>query len=175
MQLSSIIKSAVFCSGLVSSVAITAPASAVVTIVMTGSATSLTGSFSNTVASSGSFTDYYEFSVPSAGSILGGVLSVSFDPTSVINSVWLNGTALTVSFDSSTNVYVASSMVPTIANPQTLAIGGTVGAAGSVSYGGNVTFTAAAVPEAATWAMFIGGMGLAGAAMRRRTVKVGFA
>lgn len=32
-----------------------------------------------------------------------------------------------------------------------------------------------AVPEPASWAMFIGGFGLIGAAMRRRAVKVGYA
>jgi len=38
-----------------------------------------------------------------------------------------------------------------------------------------VRFTGAAVPEPASWVMMIGGFGLAGAALRRRTVKLGFA
>ncbi|MFD1612386.1 PEPxxWA-CTERM sorting domain-containing protein [Sphingomonas tabacisoli] len=39
----------------------------------------------------------------------------------------------------------------------------------------NVNFEAAAVPEPATWAMMLGGFGLVGAAMRRRSTKVVFA
>jgi hypothetical protein len=42
--------------------------------------------------------------------------------------------------------------------------------AGTVSY----TLTTSAVPETATWAMFIGGFGLMGAATRRRSVAVSF-
>lgn len=39
----------------------------------------------------------------------------------------------------------------------------------------DVTFSEGAVPEPATWAMMIGGLGLVGGAMRRRAVKVSFA
>ena len=39
----------------------------------------------------------------------------------------------------------------------------------------SATFSPAAVPEPATWAMMIGGFALAGAAMRRRSSKVSFA
>ena len=39
---------------------------------------------------------------------------------------------------------------------------------------GNVVYTPAGVPEPATWAMLIGGIGLIGAVMRRRASKFGF-
>lgn len=48
----------------------------------------------------------------------------------------------------------------------TLTIQGTRGTTGS--FGGNVAFTAAAVPEPATWAMMLFGFGAVGFAMRRR-------
>ena len=43
---------------------------------------------------------------------------------------------------------------------------------GNGQYGGNTTVQG--VPEPASWAMFIGGFGLAGAAMRRRKTAVSF-
>ena len=48
---------------------------------------------------------------------------------------------------------------------------------GSVGAGtpGSFTFNAAAVPEPASWAMFIGGFGLVGSAMRRRRTSISFA
>ena len=43
------------------------------------------------------------------------------------------------------------------------------------SFGGQLDFTVAAVPEPATWSLMIGGFGLLGAAMRRRRVSVSYA
>jgi len=51
-------------------------------------------------------------------------------------------------------------------------VGGDVGSIGSVTLSIN---SANAVPEPATWAMMIGGLGLVGASMRRRAAKVSFA
>jgi hypothetical protein len=52
------------------------------------------------------------------------------------------------------------------AGTYTLTIEGTRGTTGS--FGGNVAFTAAAVPEPATWGMMLLGFGAVGFAMRRR-------
>ena len=52
------------------------------------------------------------------------------------------------------------------AGTYTLTIEGTRGTTGS--FGGNVAFTAQAVPEPATWGMMLMGFGVVGFAMRRR-------
>ena len=55
----------------------------------------------------------------------------------------------------------------------TLVVTGSAGS--SASFTGDFTVTAAAIPEPASWAMMIGGVGLAGGALRRRSTKVSFA
>jgi len=65
--------------------------------------------------------------------------------------------------------------LPIMANTQnTIEVIGSV--KGKNGYSGNLTFAAAAVPEAATWAMMVLGFGIAGATMRsgRRNAAVSF-
>jgi hypothetical protein len=46
---------------------------------------------------------------------------------------------------------------------------------GGTAVSGNFRLTAAAVPEPASWAMMVGGFGVVGGALRRRSTKVSFA
>jgi hypothetical protein len=72
----------------------------------------------------------------------------------------------------STDLNESYSLMSTLldAGTYTLTIEGTRGTTGS--FGGNVAFTAASVPEPATWGMMLLGFGAVGFAMRRRRTPV---
>jgi hypothetical protein len=71
--------------------------------------------------------------------------------------------------------FVAVSGIPILDSVMnTIRVTGTTAKFGG-TYSGTMTFSAAAVPEAATWAMMLGGFGMIGAAMRRRRTSLSFA
>lgn len=132
----------------------------------------------NLAPTGGAFSATYTFSTagfvpqPNLGSA--SAVNVQLQPGSNIDftGITLNGVAGTV-----TNVSVSSMAVvfdvPLTSGVQTLIINGRLNppsGVGNASFGGNITL--AAVPEPATWALFILGFGAVGAGMRRRSSQV---
>lgn len=130
--------------------------------------------FGNTPGTSGKFTDTYTFSFPTAGTasitltsmITGLKTNVNF----LHNGVKFNGTSLATI---SSGVVELLTLVnqPVAAGLQTLSVSGSAQKFGS--YSGIVSF--ASVPEPASWALMIVGLGAVGYAMRRRSAKVAYA
>jgi len=121
------------------------------------------GTFGNSGIAAGSFTDLLNFTLPVSGT---GNFTITTSSTGVdFKNVTIDGHAFSLTsvgpFDYGFLIGQALT-----AGVKTLSIGGT--STGNGSYGGSITFSAAAVPEPATWAMMIGGLGLVGGAMRRR-------
>lgn len=123
-------------------------------------------SFGNTPGTSGQFTDVYTFSFPTAGRVSVTVNSTDSGSRTNVNfrnnGVTLNGTPLSVISSGVVELLQVINQ-PVAAGLQTLSVSGSAQKLGS--YSGTITF---AVPEPATWAMMILGMGAVGFAMRRR-------
>lgn len=141
------------------------------------SAATLVIPFGNTPGTSGGFSDVYTFSFPTAGkasisinsAISGSLTNVNF----LHNGVIFNGTPLAVISKGAVELLQLVNQ-PVAAGLQTLTIKGSAQKLGS--YTGTISF--ASVPEPATWAMMILGMGAVGMAMRSRrakTAKVSYA
>lgn len=134
---------------------------------------SITAVFFNGFGTSTSFDDLFTFTIPQNG-VGSGSISTSFSGNLnklTITNLWING---------------VSYVVPSTGSGQSLTVGGipilngvlnTIEVkgftSGSGSYSGTATFQA--VPEAATWAMMLGGFGLMGTVLRRRRTSLIFA
>jgi PEP-CTERM motif len=129
----------------------------------------ISASFGQSGIASGTFQHIYQFSLPQSG-VASGTIS-----TSAVNfggfgdldfvSVFFNGIELT-GVTGAINEVVFANSVPVIAGElNEIVINGL--SRGNGSYGGQGVFVPTAVPEPAAWAMLIGGIGFAGAAMRR--------
>ena len=115
----------------------------------------------------GAFSDTYNFTLP-AGITSATISSILTSGGNNVNftTVTLNGTALLVD---STGSFESRHIfdVPTVAGPQTLVVTGTLNnGTGSGAYGGVISYSPA-IPEPATWALMILGVGLAGGAIRQ--------
>ncbi|WP_298668249.1 FxDxF family PEP-CTERM protein [uncultured Sphingomonas sp.] len=149
---------------------VAAPASAATTINLVPVLGTLSGAFGN-AHPHGSGTDVYNFTVPSDGSVFGYVGSIGLRFTFNdldFTSVTLNG----VNFDINSSGWIEDRTItlPVLAGVQTLSVS-YKNAQRFSSYGGFVSFTAGAVgavPEPATWALMILGMGGIAGAMRHR-------
>ncbi|WEK41795.1 MAG: FxDxF family PEP-CTERM protein [Candidatus Sphingomonas colombiensis] len=149
---------------------VAAPASAATTINLVPVLGTLSGAFGN-LNPHRSGTDVYNFTVPSDGDVFGFVGSIGLKLTLTnldFTKVTLNG----VDFDiNSTGILEDRTIsLPVLAGLQTLSVSYKNAQAFS-SYGGFVSFTAGAigaVPEPATWALMILGMGGVAGAMRHR-------
>ena len=135
---------------------------------------SITAIFFNSFTSSTSFDDEYTFTIPQNG-VGSGSISTSFSGASntlVISQLIIDGVSYPVSSSSSGqsatvgNIPIHNGVLNTIE-----VIGSTTGAG---NYSGTATFTAV-VPEPATWAMMITGLGLLGMTLRRRRDSLTFA
>ncbi|MES1980881.1 MAG: FxDxF family PEP-CTERM protein [Pseudomonadota bacterium] len=117
----------------------------------------------------GSFSDVYNFTVPSLSGVGAAVTNLSH------GSLW-NIQDLSLTLKNSSNVVLATGTFSdgSYSLSQTLAQGGysfTVAGIGSGSFGGKyaINAIAAPVPEPSAWAMMLGGLGLVGfMAYRRR-------
>jgi hypothetical protein len=122
--------------------------------------------------------DQFVFTIPQNG-LGSGNFSTSFTVNSnkfTLTDILFNGTSYFGQVTVGPHGYSLSidNPLPITANVQnTLEIIGKV--VGINGYSGNLTFAAAIVPEASTWAMMVGGFGLIGAAMRRKRMAVTFA
>lgn len=155
-------------TALCAAAAVASPAMAapIITFAPTQSDGSTSATFSDTGISTGSFTDTFTFSLP-AGLVSSTISSIF--TTSQMNNVNFSS----VTFDGTAYNIVSQGQVefrtllsdPIASGLQTLAISGNSG--GNASYAGTLSFAAAsAVPEPATWAMMILGMGAVGFALR---------
>lgn len=155
-------------------IAVAAPASAATVITLNpGAGGTLSGDFGDTItvgttAAPAAFTSEFTFTLPSTGLTSASVTSIA---TIMMNtdldftSVFLNGTALTLtrdSFEDRARIF----NLPTTAGVQTLVINGL--ARGNGSFGGSISFApTAAVPEPTTWALLLLGFAAVGFSMRR--------
>ena len=128
--------------------------------------TNVAADFGDSFSSSMAFDDVYTFTTPVSGMGSGSV-STSFSSDAselVISSVIINGVAESVAAAG----YPGINGVPITAGIlNTIEIIGTSGS-GLSTYTGTATFTASPVPEPATWAMMLVGLGMIGFAARRR-------
>ena len=152
-----------------------APSFAATTISFDGRA----GTFGNADVGGGIFNDTFTFNLASMGMLGATISSIAIDAASDIDftSVTFNGIEFT-NVASDGYEFRALRSAPALAGMQTLTVSGTSG--GNAAYSGTLAFAAAtaAVPEPATWALMIGGFGIAGGALRRRqrqTVRVAYA
>ena len=135
---------------------------------------SITAVFFNSFTTSTSFDDIFQFTIPQNG-LGSGSISTSFSGalnTLVISQLIIDGMSIPVTSS-------ASGQSATVGNipihdgvlNQIEVIGSTTGAG---NYSGTATFTAV-VPEPASWAMMITGLGLLGMTLRRRRTSVTYA
>lgn len=130
------------------------------------------GAFTGKVAGTGVFTSSFTFTVPAAGLVSIAGISILSSPQSNIDfmSGLLDGT---VPFTISNGfVDVADISLKAIGVGQhTFTLNGLLNPPsgnGNAGFGGNVSFALAAVPEPATWALFILGFASLGGVMRRK-------
>jgi hypothetical protein len=169
---------------------VAAASAAAVVSVPASAATVLTNTFDGTTGSYGAksvaataggagvFTEIFNFTVATAGSVTGSISTTSFGSSTESNidfdSVVLTGPnnfSKAFTFPTGTGprvLFEAGSLFASLAQAgtYTLTVNGTTG--GNASFGGDFNFTAAAVPEPATWGLMILGFGAVGGAMRRR-------
>ena len=126
------------------------------------------------------FSDMLTFTTPAGFNLASLTISSSIvggDPATDVNfnAVTLNGVAFNTILTGATEFRNLLNQALTTGATNTLVISGMTGTNGS--YGGSVSFApgAPAVPEAATWAMMIGGVGAVGVVLRRRKATVAVA
>lgn len=144
-------------------------------------------SFQN-VVTAGAFSDTFQFLLPKSG-FGSGTLSASFGQSAslLINSVVIRTAGLAdlvfTAADFTTNengTSLSPKNIPITGSTtqfSSVTINGTA-TGNPLSYNGNITFEASAVPEASTWALMILGIGAVGFAARRSrkaTVRVAYA
>lgn len=133
---------------------------------------SFTGMFGDTQLGAGTFTDTFNFNMPTG--IAGATISSEFssDPLNNIDftSVTLNGTPFNINSTGQVE-FRSLTGLPVTNGPQQLIVTGASG--GNGSFAGTLSFVLAAagvpgVPEPASWALMMMGFGGAGALIRVR-------
>jgi hypothetical protein len=137
-----------------------------------------------TVAGTG-FSDIFTFSTTAAGAVSGSLTTHSLtDLDSNIvedldfTSITLDGMTLVDHSTSDANEEFSLTSSFLAAGDHILTVNYNIdiaSAANHAAYSGDLFLTASPAPEAATWAMFIGGFGAVGAGVRRRRASVTFA
>lgn len=144
-------------------------------IALSGGPVSYTGIFGTQHTEN--FFDTWTFGPLPAGYASASAVNISFGTVDKITFTEgsLNGVALAFA---TTGLAGGGVLTTAYTLSQVFSAGGTntlilKGTAGSTSsYSGTVNFTVSPVPEPATWAMMIAGLGIAGAALRRRASRV---
>ncbi|MHB8284020.1 MAG: FxDxF family PEP-CTERM protein [Caulobacteraceae bacterium] len=132
----------------------------------------ITADFGDTITGSSTpFDDIFEFQIPQDG-VGSGSLSTSFSSPSnllTISQVLIDGVSYGLTTTPSGESLTVNG-IPIINNAlNTIEVIGTTGASSQAgTFTGTATFTSAA-PEPASWLLMIGGVGLAGAFLRRRS------
>ena len=135
---------------------------------------SITAVFFDGFQSSTTFDDIFQFTIPQNG-VGSGSISTSFSGTTTqltITSLLVNSVSYSVPFTGSGQSTSFGGVNIVNGGLNTIEVIGFT--SGSGSFAGNATFQAK-VPEPGTWAMMIGGLGLAGAALRRRRTRLSIA
>jgi hypothetical protein len=142
-------------------------------IALSGGPVNYTGGFTATHTTD--FVDTWTFGPLPAGLADASVINISFEDATDINftEATLNGLALQITNGAPVATAITLSQIFSAGGTNTLIIKGLAGS--NASYSGTVNYTVSPVPEPATWAMMIGGFGLVGGAMRRRTRNVAVA
>lgn len=178
-------KLALFAAG-VASLAVVAPAHAATVIYSSGTNVGLieqdgiySGAFEANVVEDATFdpnfTANFTFTTPFSGNAIASAISIALNAMSNINfsSIAINGTTGSVVNGVVDTAFTDAVLVPGGINTLTLTgLLNPPSGMGNAGFGGNVTFAAAAVPEPATWAMFILGFGVMGFGLRRRNAQV---
>ena len=178
-------KVVLFAAG-VAALALAAPAQAATVVYTSGPTIGLierdgihSGAFEASVISDAqfdpAFTANFTFVTPFSGTAAASAISIALNAASNLNftSIALNGMGGTVTNGTIDQAFITSMLVPGGLN--TLTFTGLLNPPsgdGNAAFGGNVTFAATAVPEPATWAMFILGFGALGFGLRRRNAQV---
>jgi len=137
---------------------------------------SITANFGNGFTTKTTFDDSYEFTIPQNGTGSGSI-STSFSSASnklVITDLLINGVHYVVPSNGSGQYLAVSGITILDGVLNTIEVIGKTSKRGG-TYSGTMTFTAAVVPETATWAMMLSGFGLIGAVLRRRKTSPTFA
>lgn len=138
-------------------------------VVTTGTPTTpnISAFFYNAFGASTTFDDTFLFTIPQNGLGSGSIVSSFSNPMSqvVIEQLFINGTLYPVGATDSGYSRTANGIKIVAGVQNSIRVVGKV--IGSGNYVGNATFSAAPVPEPASWALMIGGFGLVGAAIRR--------
>lgn len=168
-------------------VAVAAPAQAATVIYTSGTNVGLierdgifSGAFEAVVVEDAAldpnFTANFTFTTPFSGNAIASAISIALNSKSNINfsSIAINGTTGTVMNGVIDTAFTGATLVPGGLNSLTLTgLLNPPSGEGNAGFGGNVTFAAVnAVPEPATWAMFILGFGVLGFGLRRRNAEV---
>lgn len=130
---------------------------------------SISGSFQNVAIPAGSFSDIFNFNLPSAGELNATISSIfrqALNNNVDFTSVTLNGQAFTIGSTGNVEFRFLNGLAVN-AGPQTLVVNGSSG--GNGSYAGTLSFAPllAGVPEPAAWTTLILGFALVGSSMRR--------
>lgn len=130
---------------------------------------SISGSFQNVAIPGGSFSNIFNFTLPSAGDLNATISSIfrqAQNNNVDFTGVTLNGQALTIGSTGNVEFRFLNGLGVN-SGPQTLAVNGSSG--GNGSYAGTLSFAPqlAGVPEPAAWATLIFGFALVGTSMRR--------
>ncbi|KQR83181.1 FxDxF family PEP-CTERM protein [Sphingomonas sp. Leaf343] len=143
-----------------------APACAADFFLNVGPGTSSTD-FGNTGTTPGTIADRFFFTVPNgmANGLIGSIeLGSSLDVD--LGSVFLDDKPFDVILSDGVELQTLS-WTNLTAGQHIITVNGSWGTAGG-SYAGTLNFTPMAVPEPASWAMMIAGVGIAGGTLRRR-------
>ena len=136
----------------------------------------LAGAFTAAVTGTGAFSTAFTFSVPMAGTVSIAGLSILTSPASNIDftSGMLDG-SIPFTIRNGFVDLAELSMQSIGAGSHSFTLSGTLnptGLSGSAAIGGNLSFALMqAVPEPATWALFILGFAAIGGTMRRRVAQ----
>ena len=152
-------------------------------ILQFGSGDIVSGSFGNSHIAEGDFTDTLSFDITAPGKLGASITSAASalqSPGDIdFTSVTLTGPngpfAFTIRNNDNADGLTDSAVLTQLLDPGSYVLTIVGHSYGDAQYGGNTTIQAVAVPEPTSWAMFIGGFGLVGGAMRRRKVAVHFA
>lgn len=171
----------------IATLAVAQSASAATTVDACGSGSScvinfdgVSGTFGNANVTNTPFTDRYLFDL--GAGLLSFTLTTAFtgadgSPQDIdFNLVQINaqgpGGVTNVPLAPGTDEFYSIRNLSVAAGQYALSLGGSGASNLNASYSGTLNFSAAAVPEPATWALMMAGFGMVGFAMRRRKSKV---